>query len=114
MEIGSLQSGLNTNSTTSSTGNEELNRQLPSASPQASQVFSNQDDQVSLSPQAQILNQTDKNNQELSEQLETANAQRTISSDFVRVSSSVGEAASSFGLNEQQAIDLYKKINALL
>lgn len=85
-------------------------------SPEIKLPFKAEQDTVTLSPQAQIIQKTGENNQARvdantndSEQSEDLNKNNSV-----RVSSSIGQAASKLGLSEQEAIDLYKKIDALV
>lgn len=78
-------------------------------------------EQVELSPQAKLLQQNERLNQARQESLFSAdNAENNNEAnaagrvDSVRVSSTIGEAASSVGLTEQEAIKLYQSIKALL
>lgn len=76
-------------------------------------------EQVELSPQAKLLQQNEQLNQARQDSL-FANPQDEKKSesepnlDSVRISSSIGEAASSVGLTEQEAIKLYQSIKELL
>ncbi len=77
-------------------------------------------DKVTISPQAQVLNQIGEESQNRQQQLEqrqessSEESEQVAGRDFVRVSSSLGQAASSFGLSEQQAIELYKEIDNII
>mgnify|MGYP000070717894 CR=1 FL=1 len=72
-----------------------------------------QETQVTLSPQAQILQKTGADNQSaVDAQLEESGDNNANQS--IRVSSSLGEAASAAGLTEQEAIKLYQSIKDLL
>ncbi len=77
-------------------------------------------DTVTISPQAQVLNKIGEENQNRQQQLEqrqessSEESEQVAGRDFVRVSSSLGQAASSFGLSEQQAIELYKEIDNII
>ncbi|WP_102794427.1 hypothetical protein [Bowmanella denitrificans] len=74
---------------------------------------------VELSPQARILQQTEQN---LQAQQQTRPASQDKqqddaedgSSDFVRVSSSVGPSAQSNNLSAEKATELYKSIEKML
>ena len=92
----------------------EFERNLAKTSPSSSQ---SQQDTVTISPQAQLLNKNaDVNNARQSRLFDTNEGapDTQAATDSVRVSSSIGEAASSVGLTEQEAIKLYQSIKDLL
>lgn len=77
-----------------------------------------QDSVVELSPQAQIIQQSERNqlNNQASaapSQNQEAGADEQLNIDFVRVSSSVGNAQKN-SLSSEQAAELYRSIEKLL
>ncbi|GEM_PF-2423229 len=79
--------------------------------------FTDSTDNVEISPQARILQQNASVNAARQERLfdEAEAVQKPeAATDSVRISSSIGEAASSVGLTEQEAIKLYQTIKDLL
>ncbi|AWB68369.1 hypothetical protein C2869_19035 [Saccharobesus litoralis] len=104
--------GLNSNFTTGLAG-RTAQREADTGELQLPFKQAESQDKVTLSPQAQVIQKIGQDNQERTEQLKTDESSGS-SNNFVKVTSSIGQAASRFGLNEQEAIELYKKIDELV
>lgn len=74
--------------------------------------------EVELSAQAKILQQSEQQSASRTNNTATSNAQNDAapvsSSDFIRVSSSIGKATQSNGLTEKEALELYRSIEKLV
>ncbi|MER2494155.1 hypothetical protein [Catenovulum sediminis] len=73
-----------------------------------------QNDNVTLSPQAQLIQKAGEIGRAGQQPVSSESEPEPQASDSVRVSSSIGKAASAVGLTEQEAIKLYQAINDLL
>lgn len=113
MEIGATNNLNSVSFVQKETANSATN-----TTPNAFGIGSANQKEVTLSPQAQILQQNEQTQSERSSTLgqtnvQGSNRQATSGNDFVRVSSSAGSAAKN-NLTAEQAAEVYQSIQDLL
>lgn len=71
--------------------------------------------EVELSPQARVLQQTEQNQRNAQQSVQEARAELDPpTNEFIRITSSIGRSSQSNRLTSEQALDMYRSIEKLI